>query len=332
MNTNKVSNDSLNRRTAGGNASVGEQFPPSKNRRANRSPQPAKQEGSQVRPRRGGGPRTTIGKERSKRNSTKYGIFAKEVLLPGERSSDFNRLLDGLRKDCKPKGILENLLVERLAEILWRRCRLIRAEKGEIRKASEFLEVDQERDQVNEAAVILEFVEDSRGIMRKISNPRILERCLAQLQKLKSCIEDRGFDETSDNGILTDLYGTSPNRAMTLIDWYSHCLSEARSNENVDEEGELPTPEDCKAVFLRFLDEEIKRLKRLAKEQSMIDSKRTKVELLCRNVPEGPELERLLRYDASLERAFARTLVQLERRQRIRKGQPVPPTLDVNVS
>ena len=202
MNTNKVDNNSLSIRAVEANAEIesanngshalaGEQFPPSKNRPANKDPQFAMEEGSQVRPRRGGGPRTAIGKERSKRNAIKHGIFAREVLLPSERNSDFNRLLEGLRKDYKPKGTLENLLVERLAEILWRRCRLIRAEKGEIRKASEFLEVDQERDQVNEAAVILEFVEDSRGIMRKISNPRILERCLAQLQKLKSCIEEQ---------------------------------------------------------------------------------------------------------------------------------------------
>ena len=34
--------------------------------------------------------------------------------------------------------------------------------------------------------------------------------------------------------------------------------------------------------------------------------------------PKGPELERLLRYEASLERALDRTIAQLERRQRIR--------------
>ena len=43
-------------------------------------------------------------------------------------------------------------------------------------------------------------------------------------------------------------------------------------------------------------------------------------------------LELLLRYESNLERAFDRTLIQLERLQRIRNGQPVPPTLDVNVT
>lgn len=43
-------------------------------------------------------------------------------------------------------------------------------------------------------------------------------------------------------------------------------------------------------------------------------------------------LDLLIRYESSLERAFDRALNQLERLQRIRKGQPVPPTLSVNVS
>jgi hypothetical protein len=43
-------------------------------------------------------------------------------------------------------------------------------------------------------------------------------------------------------------------------------------------------------------------------------------------------LDRLVRYESSLERAFDRTLTQLERAQRIRRGQPLPPQLDVKIS
>jgi hypothetical protein len=39
-----------------------------------------------------------------------------------------------------------------------------------------------------------------------------------------------------------------------------------------------------------------------------------------------------MRYSTSLDREFERTLNQLLRLQQIRKGQPVPPTLNVNVS
>ncbi len=53
---------------------------------------------------------------------------------------------------------------------------------------------------------------------------------------------------------------------------------------------------------------------------------------MCRNVPDGPGLDRLLRYEASLERSFDRTLSQLERLQRMRLGQPVLPKLEVRHS
>jgi len=43
-------------------------------------------------------------------------------------------------------------------------------------------------------------------------------------------------------------------------------------------------------------------------------------------------LDRLLRYEASLERTFDRTLNQLERLQRMRLGQPVPPPVKVELS
>ncbi len=43
-------------------------------------------------------------------------------------------------------------------------------------------------------------------------------------------------------------------------------------------------------------------------------------------------LDRLLRYEASLDRAFDRTLNQLERLQRMRRGQAVPPLVRVELS
>jgi hypothetical protein len=56
------------------------------------------------------------------------------------------------------------------------------------------------------------------------------------------------------------------------------------------------------------------------------------VEILWQNVPDSPRLDRLFRYGSSLERDFDRTLSHLERAQRIRKGQPLPPQMDVKVS
>ena len=45
--------------------------------------------------------------------------------------------------------------------------------------------------------------------------------------------------------------------------------------------------------------------------------------------PAGP---RLIRYEANLSPEIDRTVNRLERLQRIRKGQPLPPQLDVKIS
>lgn len=48
-------------------------------------------------------------------------------------------------------------------------------------------------------------------------------------------------------------------------------------------------------------------------------------------IPEIEEMDRLLRYETRLEGAFDRTLQQLERLQRMRRGEAVPPTVKVDV-
>jgi len=123
----------------------------------------------------------------------KHGSFSRVVLLTGEPQAEFDSLLSGLRNDLEPEGTLEELLVDKLAALVWRHRRLIIA--------------DRER----------------------------------------------------------------PLRGTSLLEF----------------------PHD---------------------------------------IVGGPSLDLLLRYETNLERAFDRTLNQLERLQRMRKGQPVPPTLNVNVS
>jgi hypothetical protein len=43
-------------------------------------------------------------------------------------------------------------------------------------------------------------------------------------------------------------------------------------------------------------------------------------------------VDHLICYEASLEKAFGRTLAQLQRAQQLRKGLPLPPQLDVKIT
>jgi hypothetical protein len=74
------------------------------------------------------GPQTPQGKEQSKRNALKHDIFSKLVVLQGESRAEFASLLGGLREDLRPQGTLEEILVEKMATLLWRYRRFIIAE------------------------------------------------------------------------------------------------------------------------------------------------------------------------------------------------------------
>jgi hypothetical protein len=97
------------------------------------------------------GPRTTAGKQKSRYNALKSGIFAKVVLLKRESPTEYGSLLNGLREDLQPQGTLEAALVENLAALLWRKRRLLRAESAEITNAVEFMSLDSGQPKLLEA-------------------------------------------------------------------------------------------------------------------------------------------------------------------------------------
>ena len=66
------------------------------------------------------GPRTPTGKQRSKINALKHGIFAEAVILEGESREDFELLHGELADTLQPVGTLEQILVEKLAVTSWR--------------------------------------------------------------------------------------------------------------------------------------------------------------------------------------------------------------------
>lgn len=286
--------------------------------------------------RRSTGPRTLQGKQRSKQNATRHGIFSSVVVLKGEIRTEYESLLNGLWETLLPEGRLEELLVEKLATIAWRHRRLLVAEGAEVRRSTEFLEWDQSNQEQQEAeeTKTSSSLKYDGGLMRKIQNPDVLEHCLELLAKLRQRLETRGFNETWDTSILEKICGDHDPKhcAENLYHHYLIWSNTAASSEEERQRKGYATPEQCKQNMLHAIDGEIRHLERYHKTRASIESNRTKLEILRRGVPDAPGLDRLLRYEASLERGFDRTLNQLDRLQRMRRGQPVAPRVEVNIS
>lgn len=275
--------------------------------------------------RRGTGPRTKLGKERSKHNAFKHGIFSKIVVLKGESQVQFDALLNGLCEDFQPVGTFQKGLVEILAVTRWCQRRALVAQLAEIQAGMDSIEWDEkERQRVEVDNVTIDW---NSGLIRKIANPEVLQRCLHLLTELRRRSELKDFEPEKDEEALRVLYGYSENFncGRALLDSYQRC------SEAVDPE-ESPQDDECRKNFLGELAKEIERLERYRDERASIESNRMKLEALRRSVPDSPQLDRLLRYSASLERTFDRTLSQLERAQRMRQGQPATPRINLDVS
>jgi hypothetical protein len=285
------------------------------------------------------GPRTPKGKENSKHNALRHGIFSSVTVLAGESSDEYESLLEGLSDALQPDNTLETLLVEKLATLSWRHRRMLQAEVAEIQQGSEFLEWDQKMRYSHEAEMtkrriprVFKTHVDRPCLIPEIQNPEVLEHCLKLLLDLQKEITSRGFSKDRDGSILAAIYGSSEGLHGTLLRSYSVYRATASAPEEERQRNGYATPEACKNRILSEIAVEIQRLRDFRQEQAEKESERTKLEILRRKIPESAKLDRLLRYETSLERSFDRTLTQLERAQRVRKGQPLPPQLDIKIS
>jgi hypothetical protein len=259
------------------------------------------------------GPRTKQGKQTSSRNATKHGVLSKVIILEGEPRDEYEAVLEGLWEALQPEGTLEELLVEKLATLVWRQRRLLMAEGETIARSSDSW--------------------NNYGLIRSIHNPDVLERCLQLLAELRKQVGD-GFNLLRDKRILKGIYGDCEENRLSedLFDYYENCLKISETSEEERVRNGYPSPKECRWNMVKEIDEEIRRLTSYRKAHTSIGTVRTQLETLHHSIPDASGLDRLLRYEASLERSFDRTLSQLERQQRMRLGQPVLPKLEVRHS
>jgi hypothetical protein len=83
---------------------------------------------NQTNARRSTGPQTPEGKAVIRLNALRHGLLARDVVLPGEDAHAFEDLWNQIRADLSPMGPIEELLVDRIVNAMWRLGRLARAE------------------------------------------------------------------------------------------------------------------------------------------------------------------------------------------------------------
>jgi hypothetical protein len=80
------------------------------------------------------------------------------------------------------------------------------------------------------------------------------------------------------------------------------------------------------------LDSEIERLTESEKKLLAIETQSLECKLSAAAIPWQDVSDRLLRLDTHYDRQIDRSMNRLERLQRMRKGQPLPPQINLNIA
>ena len=87
-------------------------------------------EANRLNAQRSTGPKTAEGKARVAQNAVTHGLFSRQALLPDEAPQELEDLGEAVRAALNPEGAQEEVLVELMVDVLWRRRRLGRVEAG----------------------------------------------------------------------------------------------------------------------------------------------------------------------------------------------------------
>lgn len=286
-----------------------------------------------------GGAKTDEGKALVRTNALKHGLLAKEIVITaGEGAEDpaeFEQVLNELLGQLTPVGSVEEMLVEKIAASYWRLRRAYRFEVGFIRREldnateSYFAVKDWQGKKVHgkqeeiekkvaEEKESIEYWEnDKKELQQMFKKGTALEEILdwdmnwEDLQeKLETYLESKGLG----------IYAETPKLLRFL-----------RKLEDWDDKRIWKTLIDNCGLNVR---EHQEKLRELEAELVRVKEKNRmglQVKKQLAAVPAKDTLDRLLRYEAAIQRQFYKALTELERLQRLRLGDAVPPPVKISV-
>jgi hypothetical protein len=290
------------------------------------------------------------------RNAIKHGILAREVVITagdGEESlKEFHDLLEKFWEQYEPVGVVEELLVEKIATCWWRKARVLRAENGEIRKRLDAAAKD--REIRNAEKVTLSFALLNQGKLSILDNgqqadqkvsltdrwsamqvaqSRLREHPLG-LRELRGVLERAKFEIATQNRVLE----TTRREILDLFCFLDYAFATtclvarpARTRDRLSKKALHKEHVAAHAALPALLDEKLKWLSELERFVTKSEDLAVDAEARSLTLPPADATDKLLRYDGHLDRQLSRAMDELERRQRQRRGEAVPPPLNINL-
>jgi len=277
------------------------------------------------------------------------------VITAGDGKEDLSEFHDFVERLCEqyePVGVVEESLVQTIATCFWRKARVIRAENGEIRKRLDLLELDRAPRIADEGNLNVAFEGLDLGLFSaensaddKVSSKERwsvlqsaqtglrghhsgLNYLWALLTSAKSEIASEGYiSERIRQKIVSAFYFWDCLFALTC-GYASPSATKVETSPSTDTGAEEA---DRRATLVAFIDDRLQKIgdfKGLATEREDLAFD---AEARSFSLPPVDATDKLLRYEAHLDRQLYRAMDQLERLQRQRRGETVPPPLNINL-
>jgi hypothetical protein len=276
------------------------------------------------------GPQTSNGQAVSKMNAFKHGIYSRDVLVRGKHARENARELRALHarfwEHYKPLGPVEEMLVDKIVAAHWRLRRALKAESGEIA-----LNVDGgqwKRSRIHPRLRALEWTNWSmeEDPVYEMEGSALGNYIVASwFRKVRERVEREG--ELTEAAVQSVVFYGKPNCVTRKLEELRLKLQD--NPEGLDA---AALRERNKQQVLAYLDKQLKKL--FLREEDC--SEREKLEEESRQaaavLPSPEVLDKIMRYATFLERQLYRAMNQLERVQRMRLGEAVPPPLTMEVS
>ena len=273
------------------------------------------------------GPRTLKGKTYSRRNSLKHGLFARDLFsefgVQSENPKEFESLHAQLREELKPVGRIKALEIEYIAVCWWKRARLWRHENAEMRVALGHVAVRTSacppREMLApEHKTLLLMLETAQETIKATGEmPQGLkEKILATDPAFWTSVEERAREIAR----ITDL------RYLNKL-VKEEKMAPALAKMIVEEH---PTYKEARARIVPLLQSNIAILHLETYAKQRLESAQN-VFYEQQAIPNGDALDKILRYAGMIDRD-PRAYDRFERLQRRRKGEPVPPSLNLNLN
>lgn len=273
------------------------------------------------------GPRTAAGRAVSRLNAVKHGILSREVLVRGvhgrESSREFTALHQRFTADLQPAGPVEEMLVDQIVTTHWRLRRALTAEAGEIALSVDGGQWQRQRGPHPQLRWLQwEALGDPVHSMEDSAmGCALLERWL---REVRARVEQDG--ELTEAATQIPLNGR-PNSLSQELE-----RLRLRLRENPEGLEEAAWRERNRQAVLAQLDRKLRTLHWCKNACERREQAEEQAQQAAAALPALPALDKILRYESKLERQLYRALAQLERLQRMRRGEAVPAPLTVEVS